>query len=351
MTSKTETASEGSSPEGEEPPEGFQPVLDRAARLLPAQGPISIFVHHNTLHAFEDLPFEEAVVRAGELFGCEPYLPEWRYRDELRSGRILDRDLVRVVDDELGSAGDDAIGGLASRRDLRLAMLRHAIRPHRGRRAGVAPGGNRRRPAPSRRSPRGDPCRDSLRCARPATDATWRKVARAASGAGTLACLSGGRRSSACRRAVVAAAPRSPPRPASGGHRRRHRRARASAPDPLLRRVSGSGAGPVGDPRPRPGDAALVPEDLRTARRAARGLDERSGRTCRARERGRRRRRGVHPAIPARARRATARNGKPSPWRRCSCSADGEASSASCSCGRTARPRTLLPPRSAASWR
>jgi uncharacterized protein YbcC (UPF0753/DUF2309 family) len=132
MTSKTEAASEGDLPGAEEPPEGFLAVLNRAARLLPAQGPISVFVHHNTLHAFEDLPFEEAVVRAGEIFGCEPFLHEWRYRDELREGRILDRDLIRVLEEEMGPAGADQVGGLASRRELRLAMLRHEIRPHRG---------------------------------------------------------------------------------------------------------------------------------------------------------------------------------------------------------------------------
>src|SRR5690242_9333156 len=46
-------------------------VIDRLADLLPAQGPISIFIHHNTLHAFEHVPFEEAVEQASDRLGCD----------------------------------------------------------------------------------------------------------------------------------------------------------------------------------------------------------------------------------------------------------------------------------------
>src|SRR5215218_6860349 len=68
-------------------------AIDHASHLLPAQGPITVFIHHNTLHAFEDLPFEEAVERAAGVFGCEPYLAEDQYRRELVRGRILLNDL------------------------------------------------------------------------------------------------------------------------------------------------------------------------------------------------------------------------------------------------------------------
>jgi hypothetical protein len=35
--------------------------MDQIAHLLPAQGPISIFIHHNTLQAFEHWPYEKDV--------------------------------------------------------------------------------------------------------------------------------------------------------------------------------------------------------------------------------------------------------------------------------------------------
>src|SRR6476659_494588 len=93
-------------------------VIDELAHLLPAQGPISIFIHHNTLHAFEHLPFEEAVERAAARLGSEPFLPESRYRDKLASGRILARDVEAIVSEQLGTRAADDVAGAGSRFDL-----------------------------------------------------------------------------------------------------------------------------------------------------------------------------------------------------------------------------------------
>ena len=68
--------------------ERLRHAVDHVAHLLPKQGPIGVFVHHNTLHAFEHLPFEQAVIEAWHLFGAEPYMSEAAYRAELARGRI-----------------------------------------------------------------------------------------------------------------------------------------------------------------------------------------------------------------------------------------------------------------------
>jgi uncharacterized protein YbcC (UPF0753/DUF2309 family) len=102
-------------------------AIAHAAHFLPAQGPITVFIHHNTLHAFEDQSFEEAVLRGAEIFGCQPYLSEDRYRTELGRGRIAFEDLGSILRDELGSRANESIDGLANRFEIRLAMLQHAV--------------------------------------------------------------------------------------------------------------------------------------------------------------------------------------------------------------------------------
>ena len=103
-------------------------AIDHAAHLLPAQGPIAIFIHHNTLHALEDLPFEQAVARGAAVFGCQPYLTEERFRGILARGRIRTDDLRAVMRDDLGGSVEERVLGFGSRLDLRLGMLQYPVR-------------------------------------------------------------------------------------------------------------------------------------------------------------------------------------------------------------------------------
>jgi uncharacterized protein len=103
-------------------------TIKRAAKLLPSQGPITVFIHHNTLHAFEDVPFEDAINEGAEIFGCQPYLSEDRYRQELVRGRIRFADLWQVLREVLRNAGEEKIVDLCSRLNLRLTMLQYPIR-------------------------------------------------------------------------------------------------------------------------------------------------------------------------------------------------------------------------------
>lgn len=98
--------------------------VEHAAHLLPAQGPIEVFVHHNTLHAFEDLPFHQAVREGHQVYGANPYLAESTYRDMLQSGRIRLNELESIVREDLGEQADRKIGGIATRLELRMAMLK-----------------------------------------------------------------------------------------------------------------------------------------------------------------------------------------------------------------------------------
>lgn len=98
-----------------------------AAHLLPAQGPIHVFVHHNTLHAFEEWSFHEGVVRGAKVFGCQPYLSEARFREHVKQRRILPEDLEAALRDDLGASGDEPILTFGSRLQLRRTMLEHGI--------------------------------------------------------------------------------------------------------------------------------------------------------------------------------------------------------------------------------
>lgn len=103
----------------------LQHAVSHAAHCLPAQGPIGVFIHHNTLHAFQHLPFEEAVQEAAQLFQAEPFLTEDAYRREFAKSRIQSADieviLTREADAQIVSTG-------LRRRALRRLMLHPGLR-------------------------------------------------------------------------------------------------------------------------------------------------------------------------------------------------------------------------------
>lgn len=107
--------------------ETLKSIIEQATHLLPTQGPISVFIHHNPLHAFEDLPFDEAVLEGLRKFGGQPYLSEDRYRAELATGRISASDVAAVLMENLGDGCDQLLGFFGTRFHLRLAMLEHPM--------------------------------------------------------------------------------------------------------------------------------------------------------------------------------------------------------------------------------
>ncbi|MEQ9403616.1 MAG: DUF2309 domain-containing protein [Cyclobacteriaceae bacterium] len=55
-------------------------VIQKLKHFLPAQAPLKDFVHHNTLHAFQDQKFEKAIRNASKIFGYKVSLSLEEYR-------------------------------------------------------------------------------------------------------------------------------------------------------------------------------------------------------------------------------------------------------------------------------
>ncbi|MGE3849712.1 MAG: putative inorganic carbon transporter subunit DabA, partial [Gammaproteobacteria bacterium] len=87
------------------PADAIEQALALARQVLPDQGPLGVFVHHNTLHAFQHLPFHEGVQQGAALLGARPYLELEAFRAAYRQGRIEDADLAHALRLSLGDAG------------------------------------------------------------------------------------------------------------------------------------------------------------------------------------------------------------------------------------------------------
>lgn len=71
--------------------------LKNVSHVLPSQGHIKEFIHHNTLHSFQDHPFEEAILEAGAIFEAQSYMPLAYYREAYQTHQITDRALEESI--------------------------------------------------------------------------------------------------------------------------------------------------------------------------------------------------------------------------------------------------------------
>lgn len=97
--------------------------IEHLTHVLPAQAPIRDFVHHNTLHGFQHLPFAEALTAAHHLTGAATYWPPARFRAEFAAGRITPADLDAALTELLPDAAADIAGSLSRRDVLRASLL------------------------------------------------------------------------------------------------------------------------------------------------------------------------------------------------------------------------------------
>ena len=88
------------------------------AELLPLQGPITAFAFLNPLQGMEDQPFVEALRQVSQIYGCEPFLSENRYRQKMARGRVTVDDFREILREENSEQTDARVGGVVG---LRLA--------------------------------------------------------------------------------------------------------------------------------------------------------------------------------------------------------------------------------------
>jgi uncharacterized protein YbcC (UPF0753/DUF2309 family) len=75
--------------------------IEELRHYLPSQAALKDFVHHNTLHAFQNYPFHDANWRASTIFGYRTYLSLDEFRALYESGQIKPNVLQRVIQEQI----------------------------------------------------------------------------------------------------------------------------------------------------------------------------------------------------------------------------------------------------------
>lgn len=112
-------------------------AMTHLAHVLPGQAPIKDFVHHNTLHGFQQHPFNAAIAKARQLTGNRGYYPLERFRELLKEDRITRDDLTAVLDRDPDLNADESLPHASDppvkRREIYLGALSYPLNRITGR--------------------------------------------------------------------------------------------------------------------------------------------------------------------------------------------------------------------------
>ncbi len=75
-------------------------ILERIKHYLPAQAPLKDFIHHNTLHAFQDKDFFEALNLSSTIFGSKTILSIAEFRNLYTLGKIQNEIIDQIIIEE-----------------------------------------------------------------------------------------------------------------------------------------------------------------------------------------------------------------------------------------------------------
>ena len=95
-----------------------------ATRVVPTHYPLETFIAVNPLAGLEGMPFEQAIRRAGDLYGTPGTIGEEAFRQFHREGRIADADLDRALRRRYPNLSADPDLQLGARRISPLELMR-----------------------------------------------------------------------------------------------------------------------------------------------------------------------------------------------------------------------------------
>jgi len=110
-------------------------LLHELKHYLPAQAPLKDFIHHNTLHGFQNLKFNKAIYSASAIFGYRVSLSLAEYREHYQSGRINPVILEKIIaqrkgEDQVAEWMDKLLNYHYHKDSPRIGVLRSTWKRH-----------------------------------------------------------------------------------------------------------------------------------------------------------------------------------------------------------------------------